>query len=85
MPNETQTTANPSATPEVKPNLATTTVATDTSMMPSNTMIVASSIGALAGLGYAFYTKKKFWGYVGFFVLGSLAGSLAGNILSKKK
>ena len=54
----------------------------DTGM--DKTVMIASSIGALAGLGYAFYTKKKFWGYVGFFFLGSIAGSLVGNVIKKK-
>jgi hypothetical protein len=39
---------------------------------------ISSSIGALGGLAYAFNKKKGFWGYVGFFMLGSLAGSLIG-------
>ena len=51
----------------------------------NSTVMVASSIGALAGLGYAFAQKKQFWGYVGFFVLGSIAGTLVGNVISSKK
>jgi hypothetical protein len=50
-----------------------------------NTIMVASSIGALAGLGYAFSRKKGFWGYAGFFLLGSIAGSLVGNIITSNK
>jgi hypothetical protein len=47
-----------------------------------NKSIIIPSIGALAGLGYAFMTKKSFWGYVGFFALGAITGSLVSNIIS---
>jgi hypothetical protein len=40
------------------------------------------AIGALVGLGYAFKTKRGFWGYVGFSLLGSLAGNLVGNVIA---
>ena len=43
--------------------------------------VILSSLGALAGLAYAFKQEKKFWGYVGFFILGSVAGSLVGTIV----
>ena len=49
------------------------------------TTMVLSSIGALGGLYYAFTKKKSFWGYVGFFVLGSIAGSLAGKVVTSIK
>ena len=42
---------------------------------------ILSTVGALGGLTYAFTKKKAFWGYVGFFVLGSVAGSLIGIVL----
>lgn len=41
---------------------------------------VGSMIGALAGTYYAFSNKKSFWGYVGFIILGSFAGSVLGNL-----
>lgn len=41
---------------------------------------VGSMIGALAGTYYAFSNKKSFWGYVGFILLGSFAGSVLGNL-----
>ena len=51
--------------------------------MKNNTTTMAlASIGALGGLYFAFRGKKGFWGYVGFFVLGSIAGHLAGNVVS---
>ena len=51
--------------------------------MKNNTTTMAlASIGALGGLYFAFRGKKQFWGYVGFFVLGSIAGHLAGNVVS---
>ena len=40
------------------------------------------AIGALVGLGYAFKTKRGFWGYVGFSLLGSLSGNLVGNVIA---
>lgn len=46
---------------------------------------IASFIGASAGAGYAFYSKRKFWGYVGFALLGSLVGSIVHNIVAPKK
>jgi hypothetical protein len=49
------------------------------------TTMVLSSIGALGGLYYAFTKKKSFWGYVGFFVLGSIAGSLASKVVTSIK
>jgi len=53
-----------------------------------NITSIGSSVGLLAGLGYAFSKKKGFWGYVGFSILGSIAfGTAAGigaNLLVKK-
>ena len=49
--------------------------------MPIPTIVsIAGGVGSLVGLGYAFSQKKGFWGYVGFFVLGSLVGSLIGTV-----
>lgn len=50
-------------------------------MKTNNTTMVLASVGALAGLYFAFNKKKGFWGYAGYFVLGSVAGHLAGNIV----
>ena len=47
----------------------------------NNSQMVLGSIGMLGGLYYAFTTKKSFLGYVGFALLGSIAGGLVGNIL----
>jgi hypothetical protein len=46
-----------------------------------NTTMILSSVGALAGLYYAFSKGKGFWGYAGYFILGSIAGGLAGNVI----
>ncbi len=46
---------------------------------------VFSSIGSVAGLGYAFANKKKFWGYVGFMMLGSIAFGTIGGIIDFAK
>ncbi len=51
----------------------------------SKTTMVLSSAGALAGLYMAYKGKKSAWGYVGFFILGSIAGGLAGNIVDAVK
>jgi uncharacterized membrane protein YfcA len=51
-------------------------------MKTNNTTMVLSSVGALAGLYFAFKKQKGFWGYAGYFVLGSIAGHLAGNIVT---
>ena len=40
-----------------------------------------ASAGALGGLYYAFTKKKSAWGYVGFFILGSIAGQLLGSAI----
>ena len=49
---------------------------------------VGTSIGNIGGLTYAFMKKKKFWGYVGYFLLfGIITGSLtyvASEILIKE-
>lgn len=51
-------------------------------MKTNNTTLILGSIGALGGLYYAFKKGKGFWGYAGFFVLGSIAGHLAGNVVT---
>lgn len=51
-------------------------------MKNNNTTMVLASVGALAGLYFAFKNKKGFWGYAGYFVLGSVAGHLAGNVVT---
>lgn len=49
----------------------------------TNITQIASSVGLLAGLGYAFKKNKGFWGYVGYSLLGSISFGLAANITSK--
>jgi len=51
-------------------------------MKNNTTTMVLASVGALGGLYYAFKKGKGFWGYAGFFVLGSIAGHLAGNVVT---
>lgn len=41
---------------------------------------ILGSVGTLGGLYYAFSIKKGFWGYVGFAILGGLAGSIIGGL-----
>ena len=40
---------------------------------------VLTGIGSLAGLYYAFSKKKSGWGYVGFFIVGGIAGGIIGS------
>ena len=51
-------------------------------MKTNKTTVILASVGALGGLYYAFKKGKGFWGYAGFFVLGSIAGHLAGNVVT---
>lgn len=51
-------------------------------MKNNNVTMALSSVGAIGGLYYAFKKGKGFWGYVGFFILGSIAGNLAGNVVT---
>lgn len=41
---------------------------------------VLGSIGTLGGLYYAFSNKKGFWGYLGFAIIGGMAGSIIGGL-----
>ena len=41
---------------------------------------ILGSVGTLGGLYYAFSNKKGFWGYVGFALLGGIAGSIIGGL-----
>jgi hypothetical protein len=49
----------------------------------TNITQIASSVGLLAGLVYAFKNNKGFWAYVGYGMLGSIAFGLSANITSK--
>jgi hypothetical protein len=44
-----------------------------------NASMVTGTIGFIGGLIYAFVHKKKFWGYVGYSLLGSVGGSAIGG------
>jgi len=43
------------------------------------------AIGLAVGLGFAYYRKSGFWGYVGFGILGSVVAQIGYNVVSKKK
>lgn len=43
-----------------------------------------AGIGTLAGLGFAFYKKTGFWGYVGYGLLGTIAAGIIINVVKKK-
>ena len=51
-------------------------------MKNNNVTMALASLGAIGGLYYAFKKGKGFWGYAGFFVLGSVAVHLAGNVVT---
>ena len=44
---------------------------------------LGTAVGNLAGLYFAFKHKTGFWKGTGYFLLGGLAGSLTGYIVSK--
>lgn len=48
----------------------------------TNLIIGLASLGLAAGLWYAYKNDKKFWGYVGFALLGNIAGAATGRIVS---
>lgn len=41
---------------------------------------VGSSLGLIAGLGYAFKKNKSFWAYIGYGLLGSVVFGTIGNL-----
>jgi len=41
---------------------------------------ILGSVGTLGGLYYAFKGQKGFWGFVGFALLGGVAGSVIGGL-----
>lgn len=43
--------------------------------------MLLGSAGALAGLYYAFTKNKGAWAYVGYFLVGGIAGNLAGQVV----
>ena len=63
-----------------------TTITTTGGATPtSNAMMLTmglSSLGFAGGLFYAYKKDMGFWGYVGFGILGSIAGGAVGNIAS---
>lgn len=81
----------------VEPNTSTTPTTTDstTATVSDETtplskekeekgLYIASSIGALAGLGFAHYRKSSVKGYIGYFILGSIVGSLFYHVIKPK-
>lgn len=78
----------PDSTPVSEASKEKIDAATKESNKIDTGLYIASAIGTLAGLGYAFHKKKKVWGYVGFAILGSITGSLIyhiGKSVVKKK
>lgn len=52
--------------------------------MSKNTYTIGA-IGLAVGLGFAYYKKSGFWGYVGFGILGSVVAQIGYNVVSNKK
>lgn len=50
-------------------------------MNTNNLKMLLGSAGALAGLYYAFTKNKGAWAYVGYFLVGGIAGNLAGQVV----
>jgi len=69
---------NASSTPSTPANTIpqTNTSPQEKSVIPS----ILSSIGFLGGLYFAYTKKSKFWGYVGYGVLGSVTFGIVGQI-----
>ena len=80
-----------------EPSTSTTPITTDSATTPTVTeptplskekeekgLYIASSVGALAGLGFAHYRKSSVKGYIGYFILGSIVGSLFYNVVKPK-
>lgn len=55
---------------------------TTTDYMPSKTQVLLGIAGAIGGLYFAYKTKRSGWGYLGFFILGSIAGNALGYALN---
>lgn len=49
----------------------------------ANVIAIVSGIGALTGIWLAYKGNKKFWGYVGRFIAGSLIGTVAGGVIAR--
>ena len=54
------------------------------SKMSKNTYTIGA-IGLAVGLGFAYYRKSGFWGYVGFGILGSIVAQVGYNVINKNK
>lgn len=78
-------------TTKVESKTTTTTTPTDVKVVDKkaldarmkkivNITSFGSSLGMVSGLLYAFNTKKKFWGYVGYSILGSLVVGTVANL-----
>ena len=60
--------------------------ATATSESIANKSIyVYGGIGAVAGLGFAYYRKSSVGGYIGYLLLGSIVAQIVGQVINKNK
>ena len=63
-------------------NAPTTTTIVEDKM--SKGFRTTAYIGLAVGLGFAYYRKSGFGGYVGYAILGSIIGQVAYNLIKKK-
>jgi len=72
------------STPLTPVSNATTTQETKMEEEIGKNFKVFATIGLAVGLGFAYYRKSGFGGYVGYAILGSIIGQVAYNLIKKK-
>ena len=73
------------STPITTPSTATINSTKGGTTSSDTKLRLISTIGALGGIYLAYTQKRGFWGYIGFMVIGGIAGSLVANGISKLK
>ena len=68
----------------ITPPAQITSLTTDATKK-ERTLTILSYTGALIGVYYAYKKKKGVGGYIGFMILGGIAGSLTAHLISKIK
>ena len=69
-------------TPVVDTPTPTTTTIVEDKM--SSSFRTSAYIGLAVGLGFAYYRKSGFGGYIGYAILGSIIGQIGYNLIKKK-
>lgn len=85
--NTTQTSGAVTDKPKTEPTKTTTTTVDtkklDRAKKIQNIASIGSSVGTVAGLVLAYKQKKKFWGYVGYAILGSLVVGITAGVTAR--